>query len=410
MTKQNYAETNAKKINFLKKLGFKVFARGTYVPETSDTDTILKHLDDELAEKWLTVTESSNLMFINCLNPRMFKLLNLPTLSIFIENELQDYIVSFSNLTYGQLKACRNITLFHNPEQYAYRFNARRMPIVEVPKGKNYTLYNVPVLHQNQVEKILRLDALLSANQERHFQINKGNKYRIAPLILDFLSHPILSVNERKVLERVLLTITNSTFVIDGEAGLPFIVDYKTFTKGLKLSRSTEKKEDLIASALETLCKYSLIESFKIEAGMVTFEAIELSLQIKKQNFQRNIGFYDAVPKTKQASILASFLDQLFLIDSYKLKQKQPKRIKANLETLLQQLNQMKLLEQHRLTLIADLLTNLSQVGHTYRFLTNTHAFTSEEVKKLLKKDEALCKYMEIAKRGETTKEGIENV
>ena len=142
---------------------------------------------------------------------------------------------------------------------------------------------------------------------------------------------------------------------------------------------------------------------------MVTFEATELAQQIKKQNFQRNIGFYDAVPKTKQASVIASFLDQLFLIDAYKLKQKQPKRIKANLETLLQQLHQMKLLEQHRLTLIADLLTNLSQAAHAYGFLTDAHAFTSEEVKKLLKKDEALCKYMTLVRRGNTTKEGTEN-
>ena len=73
-------------------------------------------------------------------------------------------------------------------------------------------------------------------------------------------------------------------------------------------------------------------------------------------------------------------------------------------------LHQINLLEQHRLTLIAKLLTTLSIAGHNYGFLTEAHAFSSEEVKKLLKKEEALSKYMEISKRGEATKEGTENV
>lgn len=412
MLNQNHSETIQKKINFLKGLGFKLTVEGTYVSETSDTDLIAKHLDDVTATRVLSVPEATNLLFIYCRCSRMYKLLNLPTLSVFLDGELQDYIVGFSNLTYNQLKDCSNIQLFEHPEQYEYKFDARHMPVVEVPKGKKYTLYNVPVLHQNQIEKIKRIDALLTANEGLHFQINTGSKYRIAPLILDFLSHPLLSVNERRVLERVLLAITNSTFVIDAEVGLPFVISFKKFTKDLHLSRSTEKKEDLIASALDTLCKYSLLESYHIDAetGMITFEAVELAQQIKKQNFQRKIGFYDAVPKTKQASVIASFLDHLFLIDAYKLKQKQPKRIKSGLETLLQMLHQINLLEQHRLTLIAKLLTTLSIAGHNYGFLTEAHAFSSEEVKKLLKKEEALSKYMEIAKRGEATKEGIENV
>ena len=120
MLNQKHSETIQKKINFLKGLGFKLTVEGTYVSETSATDLIAKQLYDVTATRVLSVPEATNLLFIYCRCSRMYKLLNLPTLSVFLDGELQDYIVGFSNLTYNQLKDCSNIQLFEHPEQYEY--------------------------------------------------------------------------------------------------------------------------------------------------------------------------------------------------------------------------------------------------------------------------------------------------
>lgn len=325
-----------------------------------------------------------------------FKLLELNTIAF--EDKFQHKIVYFfkyDQAVYEQLKeelSCYCIEVRKNP---AIPFTLKQLPKVYEHKDRKFTYATLPRISQYMIKQILNVADTLEQHQGYHFQINTGNKYRISvSTILNLLSSPVLTVNERKVFESVLRTITNSTYVLDtSQTDKEFRIPIKTFSKGLKLSRNTQTVKELISSAFDTFIYYGLADTFDIDDNnIITFTACQLAGELTNQNVQREYGFYNNIPGTKKSSRLAAWLDYIWVILKFT---RHGKKLQIALDTLLERLDLIHLLDNHRIKDIAEWLNTLNNIGIVYNLLVDKKlTFNNQTVQALLKDRSSLHKYL----------------
>lgn len=333
---------------------------------------------------------------IMCDDLTTFKLLELNTIAF--QDKFQRKIVYFfkyEQAIYEQLKEelnCYCIEVRKNP---AIPFTLKQLPKVYEHKDRKFTYATLPRISQYMIKQILNVANTLEQHQGYHFQINTGNKYRVSvSTILNLLSSPVLTVNERKVFESVLRAITNSTYVLDtAQTDKEFRIPLKTFNKGLKLSRNTQTVKELITSAFDTFIYYGLADTFSIDDNnIISFTANQLACELTNQNVQREYGFYNNIPGTKKASRLAAWLDYIWIILRFT---RHNKKLQIALDSLLERLNLTHLLDKHRIKDIAEWLNTLSNIGIAYNLLVNKKiTFNNRTVQALLKDRSSLHKYL----------------
>lgn len=358
----------------------------------ANTVSILDYNKDMLGKMYF----EGDVIAIMCDDLTAFKLLELNTIAF--QDKFQHKIVYFfkyEQAIYEQLKEelnCYCIEVRKNP---AIPFTLKQLPKVYEHKDRKFTYATLPRISQYMIKQIFNVANTLEQHQGYHFQINTGNKYRVSvSTILNLLSSPVLTVNERKVFESVLRCITNSTYVLDtSQTDKEFKIPLKTFTKGLKLSRNTQTVKELIASAFDTFIYYGLADTFSIDDNnIISFTANQLACELTNQNVQREYGFYNNIPGTKKASRLAAWLDYIWIILRFT---RHNKKLQIALDSLLERLNLTHLLDKHRIKDIAEWLNTLSKISIEYNLLVDKKiTFNNEIVQALLKDRSSLHKYI----------------
>ncbi len=339
-----------------------------------------------------------------------FKLLELNTIAL--EDKFQHKIVYFfkyEQVIYEQLKEELDCYCIEVNKNTSIPFTLKHLPKVYESKDRKFTYATLPRISQYTIKQILNVANMLEQHKGYHFQINQGNKYRISvSTILNLLSSPVLTVNERKVFESVLRTITNSTYVLDtSQTDKEFRIPIKTFSKGLKLSRNTQTVEELISSAFDTFIYYGLADTFSIDDNIITFTACQLASELTNQNVQREYGFYNNIPGTKKSSKLAAWLDYIWVILKFT---RHGKKLQIALDTLLERLDLIHLLDNHRIKDIAEWLNTLSNIGIAYKLLVDKKiSFNNETVQTLLKERSSLHKYLILNDVAKSNKDGKRN-
>lgn len=324
-----------------------------------------------------------------------FKLLELNTIAF--EDKFQHKIVYFfkyEQVIYEQLKEELDCYCIEVNKNTSIPFTLKHLPKVYESKDRKFTYATLPRISQYTIKQILNVANMLEQHKGYHFQINQGNKYRISvSTILNLLSSPVLTVNERKVFESVLRTITNSTYVLDtSQTDKEFRIPIKTFSKGLKLSRNTQTVKELISSAFDTFIYYGLADTFDIDDNIITFTACQLASELTNQNVQREYGFYNNIPGTKKSSRLAAWLDYIWVILKFT---RHGKKLQIALDTLLERLDLIHLLDNHRIKDIAEWLNTLNNIGIVYNLLVDKKlTFNNQTVQALLKDRSSLHKYL----------------
>ena len=166
-----------------------------------------------------------------------------------------------------------------------------------------------------------------------------------------------------------------------------------TFSKGLKLSRNTQTVEELITSAFDAFIYYGLADTFDIDDNnIITFTACQLASELTNQNVQREYGFYNNIPGNKKSSKLAAWLDYIWVILKFT---RHGKKLQIALDTLLERLDLIHLLDNHRIKDIAEWLNTLSNIGIAYNLLIDKKfTFNNQTVQALLKDRSSLHKYL----------------
>ena len=340
-----------------------------------------------------------------------FKLLELNTIAF--EDKFQHKIVYFfkyEQVIYEQLKEELDCYCIEVNKNTSIPFTLKHLPKVYESKDRKFTYATLPRISQYTIKQILNVANMLEQHKGYHFQINQGNKYRISvSTILNLLSSPVLTVNERKILESVLRCITNSTYVLDtAQTDKEFRISLKTFSKGLKLSRNTQTVEELITSAFDAFIYYGLADTFDIDDNnIITFTACQLASELTNQNVQREYGFYNNIPGTKKSSKLAAWLDYIWVILKFT---RHGKKLQIALDTLLERLDLIHLLDNHRIKDIAEWLNTLSNIGIAYKLLVDKKiSFNNETVQTLLKERSSLHKYLILNDVAKSNKDGKRN-
>ena len=156
-----------------------------------------------------------------------------------------------------------------------------------------------------------------------------------------------------------------------------------------------KKKDIVIKEAFEELQRHNIIDNFNIIDDNLTFKSDLITKHIK-QRIRRNMGYYAQLPPTKQAPIIATFINYLYWIINCP---SNFTHLTIALDTLLTQLGVERLLKEHRLSEIAKLLNLLRRYGVEYGLLTmpaNAEEITSTDVKYLLANRTELHKYIVI--------------
>lgn len=408
-TEQEWFQFNLKKLNFLYGIGFETdIAKPIHEQDPEDPTVVstrfvnleqkfsnaemLKAMDGFPNENYhCNLFTTEDVIAIWCETKLSYVLLDFQN-SFSMEVPFPDgteycYLFRYDDFMFNKLDElfCENNIPMWVDSSVNIFFPKANMPKVTIPKDKDgiFTLQSLPYMTRTQFEQIKTVTELLANNKGYQFQINTGTKYRIPNVILDDLSYPDLTVNDKKVLEKVLLTITNSTFAITLSTTTPFRISVKDFCKDLKLSRTNEPKEVLIKKCFVNLCKYNLVDEcrFDKETGMMTIFATALCEKIRHQNMQRQFGFYDDVPKNRQSAVISAWLDYLYMITHFT---RQNKILKASLDTVLTKLHLQKLVQGSRLKEIAVTMNKLLAASNAYGLTTGKCEFTSELVKTLL--------------------------
>lgn len=197
------------------------------------------------------------------------------------------------------------------------------------------------------------------------------------------LGKVVLSVNAHILLEHLLQVMTHSSAVIDNTYTDAYLVNYTQFCKGLTFQGKHKRKDFVINEAFKELQMHNIIDNFNIIDDKLTFESALITKHIK-QRIRRNMGFYSQLPPTKQALIIATFINYLYWIINCPSNFTQ---LTIALDTLLIQLGVERLLKEHRLSEIAKLLNLLRVYGVQYELLclpADQTEITSTDVKYLL--------------------------
>ena len=397
---KNFQDQIEHRLNKLHKQGFifnSLYFNGkSYIPDQRDisTENVISFFNYD-KQLLFSMTLPEDVIAIVCNSLTSFKLLDLHTLAIEDKTRHKiTYFFRYDLAMFEELKAELNCYCIEVTKEPKIAFSPKYMSKVYEEKDRMYTIATLPRISQYLKKQILKVADNLEKHKGYHFQINHGNKYRISTAtVLNLLSSPIMTVNERKVLESVSRTITNSTFVLDTtQTGMEFKVPYKTFKSGLKLSRSTETIPEMITSAFDTFQYYGLIDDYSVNDDLITFTASGLAQDLQQQNNQRQFGFYDNIPGNKKAPKLAAWLDYLWIILKFTRKNK---KLTIALDTLLDKLDLMNLLDCHRIKQIAEWLNDLSKIGIAYNLLKEKKiTFNNTIVQRLLKERGSLHEFL----------------
>lgn len=322
--------------------------------------------------------------YIVC-NTLLFKLLNLPTMWAFepLSSMFVYYFASTDEETFNRLQSLENEDIISIYSCYGIVFNKYNMPKL-CPNWGEYKLSNLPQLTPQTLEIIEETAKKVIENKDNFFLINNLKPLYNMPLALSQkLGKIVLSINTHILLEHLLQQMTHSSAVIDNTYSDVYLVDYPKFCKGLVFHGKHKRKDFVIKEAFKELQSHNIIDEFNIVDDKLTFKS-ELITKHIKQRIRRNMGFYSQLPPTKQAPIIATFINYLAWIVNCPSNFTQ---LTIALDTLLAQLGVQRLLEEHRLSEIAKLLNLLRCYGVQYGLLAmpaNSEDITSQDIKYLL--------------------------
>ena len=394
-----YRQKQEKKLNQGRKPGFSFDVvlddeTLTNVVKNASTACILDYLE---GKQYLgAMYPSQPCSYIVC-NTLLFKLLNLPTMWAFepLTGMYIYYLAPTDEATFNRLQSLENEDIISIYSCYGIVFNKYNLPKL-CPDWGEYKLSNLPQLTPKTLDIIKKKKKKVIENKDNFFQINKLKPLYNIPLALSQkLGKTVLSVNAHILLEHLLQFMTHSSAVIDNTYSDIYLVDYPQLCKGLTFQGKHKKKDIVIKEAFEELQRHNIIDNFNIIDDNLTFKSDLITKHIK-QRIRRNMGYYAQLPPTKQAPIIATFINYLYWIINCP---SNFTHLTIALDTLLTQLGVERLLKEHRLSEIAKLLNLLRRYGVEYGLLTmpaNAEEITSTDVKYLLANRTELHKYIVI--------------
>lgn len=402
----DYRQKQEKKLNQGRKPGF-IFdivleETLTNVHTNASTACVLDYLE---GKQYLGLMYPSNPCTCLVCNTLLFKLLNLPTLWAF-EPFTGMYVYYFSSTdeeTFNNLENLENEGIIGVYTCQGSLFNKYNMPKF-CPDWGDYKLSNLPQLTPQILDFIEETTKKVVENKDNFYQINKLKPLYNMPLALSAkLGKTVLSMNAHILLEHLLQAMTHSSAVIDNTYCDVYLVNYPQFLKGLVFQGKHKRKDIVINEALKELQSHSIIDKFNIIDDDLTFESALITKHIK-QRIRRNMGFFSQLPPTKQAPIIATFVNYLAWIVNCP---SNFTHLTIALDTLLVQLGVGRLLKEHRLSEIAKLLNLFRSYGVQYGLLcmpANATDITSKNVKYLLNNRGKLHEFL-ILKTAENGKE-----
>ena len=395
----DYRQNQEKKINQGRKPGF-IFdvvlddETLTNVVKNASTACILDYLE---GKQYLgAMYPSQPCSYIVC-NTLLFKLLNLPTMWAYepLTGMYIYYLAPADEAIFNRVQSLENEDIISIYSCYGIVFNKYNMPKL-CPDWGEYKLSNLPQLTPQTLEIIEKTAKKVIENKNNFFLINNLKPFYNIPLALSAkLGKVVLSINTHILLEHLLQYMTHSSAVIDNTYCDVYLVDYPQFCKGLAFQGKHKKKDVVINQALKELQNHNIIDKFNIVNDNLTFKSDLITKHIK-QRIRRNLGYYAQLPPTKQAPLIATFLNYLHWIINCPSNFAQ---LTIALDTLIGQLGVERLLKEHRLSEIAKLLNLLRSYGVEYGLLTmpaNAEEITSTDVKYLLANRTELHKYIVI--------------
>ena len=403
----DYRQKQEKKINQGRKPGF-IF---DVVLDDETLTNVIKNVSTACIIDYLEGNQYLGLMYpstsCTCLvcNTLLFKLLNLPTLWAYEPlSGMFIYYFAPTNESYLNRLQCLNkedvITVDLNLNLI---FNKYNMPKL-CPDWGEYKLSNLPQLTPQILDFIEETAKNVIENKNNFFLINNLKPLYNIPLALSAkLGKTVLSINTHILLEHLLQQSTHSSAVIDNTYSDVYLVDYPQLCKGLTFQGKHKRKDIVINQAFKELQMHGIIDNFDIIDDNLVFESALITKHIK-QRIRRNMGFYAPLPPTKQAPVIATFLNYLHWIINCPSNFTQ---LTIALDTLIGQLGVERLLKEHRLSEIAKLLNLLRSYGVQYGLLCmppNSTEITSKDVKYLLQNRGKLHEFF-VLKTAENGKE-----
>lgn len=393
----DYRQNQEKKINQGRKPGF-IFdvclddKTLTNVVKNASTACVLDYLE---GKQYLGLMYPSKPCTCMVCNTLLFKLLNLPTMWAYepLTGMYVYYFAQISESDFNRLKSLENEGILNVYNCYSLVFNKYQMPKFCSNWGE-FKLSILPQLNPQIFESIEETAKKVIDSNGAFFQINKLKPLYNIPLALSQkLGKTVLSINAHILLEHLLQVMTHSSAVIDNTYTDAYLVNYAQFCKGLTFQGKHKRKDIVIEEALKELQKHGIIDNFDIIDDNLAFESALITKHIK-QRIRRNMGYYAQLPSTKQAPIIATFINYLYWIINCPSKFT---HLTIALDTLLAQLGVERLLKEHRLSEIAKLLNLLRSYGVRYGLLCmppNSTEITSEDVKYLLQNRSKLHEYL----------------
>ena len=395
----DYRQKQEKKINQGRKPGF-IFdvclddESLTRVHTNASTACVLDYLE---GKQYLGLMYPSQLCTCVVCNTLLFKLLNLSTLWAFepLTGMYVYYFAQISESDSNRLKSLENEGIIGVYNCYSLVFNKYQMPKFCSNWGE-FKLSILPQLTAQILESIEKTAKKVIDSNGAFFQINKLKPLYNIPLALSQkLGKTVLSINTHILLEHLLQAMTHSSAVIDNIYTDAYLVNYAQFCKGLAFQGKHKKKDVVINEAFKELQNHAIIDNFDIIDDNLAFESALITKHIK-QRIRRNMCYYSQLPSTKQAPLIATFINYLYWIINCP---SNFTHLTIALDTLLAQLGVERLLKEHRLSEIAKLLNLLRSYGVRYGLLTmpaNAEEITSTDVKYLLANRTELHKYIVI--------------
>ena len=393
----DYRQKQEKKLNQGRKPGFTFDVclndeNLTNVVKNASTAYILDYLE---GNQYLGKMYPSTPCTCIVCNPLLFKLLNLPTIWAFepLTGMYLYYYAPTDEATFNRLQRLNKEDIITVDLNLNLIFNKYTLPKFSQNWG-DYKLSNLPQLTPQTLDIIEETAKKVIENKNNFFQINKLKPLYNIPLALSAkLGKVVLSINAHILLKHLLQKMTHSSAIIDNTYTDAYLVDYAQLCKGLVFQGKHRRKDIVIKEAFEELQMHNIIDNFNIVNDSLTFESVLITKHIK-QRIRRNMGFYALLPPTKQAPIIATFINYLYWIINCPSKFT---HLTIALDTLLAQLGVQRLLEEHRLSEIAKLLNLLRRYGVEYGLLhmpANTQDINSNDVKYLLSNRSKLHEYL----------------
>lgn len=354
----------------------------TKVHTNASTACVLDYLEGKQYLGLMYPSQSCTCIVCNTL---LFKLLNLPTMWAFepLTGMYVYYFAQISESDSNRLKSLENEGIIGVYNCYSLVFNKYQMPKFCSNWGE-FKLSILPQLTPKILESIKETTKKVMDSNGAFFEINKLKPLYNMPLALSAkLGKVVLSINTHILLERLLQCMSHSSAIIDNTYTDAYLVNYAQFCKGLTFQGKHKRKDIVIEEALKELQKHSIIDDFEVVDDNLVFESALITKHIK-QRIRRNMGYYAQLPPTKQAPIIATFINYLHWIVNCP---SNFTHLTIALDTLLIQLGVERLLKEHRLCEIAKLLNLLRSYGVRYGLLAmpaNAEEITSSDVKYLL--------------------------